>query len=138
MLRWLSAVVIAAVLLLSILLLLGWLLQNNAEQTTELVDQLKRAEQAEQQAAYQELLFEVNNKQAQQQAIIENLTCVTDSQCTVIAAPELSKHCLIAVNNIGAAKLAKLTSDQVAEVPLDCLTRLRQTKALCQLNQCGF
>ena len=138
MLRWLSAVLIAAVLLLSVLLLLGWLLQNNAEQTTELVDELNRAEQAEQQADFHQLLLEANNTQAQQQAIIENLTCVTDSQCTVIAVPELSEHCLIAVNNIGAVKLAKLKNKQALEVPLDCLTRLRQTKALCQLNQCGF
>ena len=138
MLRWFCATLIACTLLLSVLLFLGWLLQNNAEKTTELVEQLSEEKEGSLKNDRFELEVE-NNIDAQQQVIVNNLTCVNDAQCTLVAVPELSAQCFIAINKLGAAELAKVTKNST-KLPVNarCLTLLSETKAVCRQNQCGF
>ena len=42
-----------------------------------------------------------------QKIIIENLTCISSEQCLTVTIDFANVSCLVAVNSIGAAKLAK-------------------------------
>lgn len=145
MFKWLSILIIVLCGFLVVLLALGYLLKENEIATSALKKELEQ-EQTKQQQQAEAALFADESKllpqqkqqqdraQAQKQAVINNLTCISDQQCVVIANPIEDGSCLIAVNTIGASLLAKLTDKQTLTEA--CRATYDHAAASCQNNIC--
>lgn len=144
MFKWLSILIIVLCGFLVVLLALGYLLKENEIATSALKKELDQEQTKQQQADMalfadeSKLLSQQKQQQnlahAKQQAVINNLTCISDQQCVVIANPIEDGSCLIAVNTIGASLLAKLADKQT--LTAECRATYDNAAASCQNNIC--
>lgn len=131
--RWLISALIAFTVFVLVMLLLGKLLHENEAANADYVIKQKQAEQAKDEPKVER---SETQEQRLQKVILDNLTCIDDSQCTLLALPGYSQSCLVAVNQIGAAQVNKL--NLAVSFDKACDDKLKSSKAFCQLNLCSF
>lgn len=131
--RWLISAAVAVALFLAVMLIFGKLLYDNEAANVDYIVKQKQPKQAKEEPTIER----VETKEQQlQKVILDNLTCVDDNQCTLIALPGYSQSCLVAVNKIGASQVQKLELD--IEYDQACIDKLESSEAICQLNLCSF
>lgn len=131
--RWLISAAVAVALFLAVMLIFGKLLYDNEAANVDYIVKQKQAKQAKEEPTIER----VETKEQQlQKVILDNLTCVNNNQCTLIALPGYSQSCLVAVNKIGASQVQKLELD--IEYDQACIDKLESSEAICQLNLCSF
>lgn len=155
MLKWLIITLIVLAGFMTILLGLGYLLNENEKSTKILKAQLEQeiqAERAKQERIQQrktiseyrqpqakgapnKLLQENSlNVKAFQQIVLNNLTCVSKTQCQVAQVQFKNTRCAVAINNIGGSLLKKLNL-QTTLIP-SCPNIDLQGQLSCQQNIC--
>lgn len=157
MIKWLTITLIVVVGFMTILLGLGYLLNENEKSTTVLKAQLEQqalAEKERQQRIKQRsMLSDYNQLKTSNSAksvsnhdldnkviadfkkvVIENLTCVSSQQCQVATVHFKNVACAVAINNIGASLLAKLSTKN--SVLTSCPEMSTQAKLICRNNLC--
>ncbi len=144
MVKWLMISLLVLVSFTGILLGLGYLLNENEKRVTKLKQELEQ--QAENTAPTEQadiIVVERANSSSHldtvkpsvnRRIIGNNLTCVADEQCLVVEAEFSDMSCTVAVNVIGAAKLAKAKKD-LSEVG-QCLNYSTELAAVCEKNLC--
>ncbi len=157
MLKWLVITLIAVVGFMAILLGLGYLLNENEKATTVLKAQLEQqalAEKRRQQRVRERTSMadysqrgEQSNKQVSkivqpnievmaqfEQTVIDNLTCVSSSQCHAITVSFKNSNCTLAINAIGASLMRKINT-QSSRINA-CPAAIENADASCQQNVC--
>lgn len=146
MLKWLGIILVVFIGFTVILLSLGYLLKENEKQTTALKQQLdaereqlrnkikKLSTNSQQPISIELITTKVIKPSKNKQIIKENLTCVSSEQCLLVNVRFADLTCLVAVNTIGAAKLAKVTVDET--VVGECQNSTEASQAVCQQNLC--
>ena len=143
MVKWLMIIVIALSLFISVMLGLGYILHNNEHETRALVQELKeqqpnndeaRSPTANEKEARAIVRFVDEKAKVEQlnQLVLENLTCVSDNQCKVIALD--NEHCQVAINLIGANLVNKQQTKNQSIA--SCQTLTSPVEAICQDNLC--
>lgn len=143
MIKWLVITTVALSFFLSIIIGLGYLLENNEQQTRALVTELNQQQSNNSANERQDNVTKVVREAAVladnsitnekvNQLILDNLTCISDNQCKVIYVD--SQHCQVAVNLIGASLVKKYRNEsRQANI---CQQLQSATQAVCQDNLC--
>ncbi len=129
-----------------IVLGLGYLLKTNEDAHQEYITNqvAQTSQQAEpidstsdDQAAPEAVLIFVDNtpaSTAQQDILLNNLTCVTHSQCKVQQVPFSRGICTVAINTVGAALLKRYQGEK-SDIG-DCAVPMSAQLAQCIDNVC--
>jgi len=160
MIKWLVISLVVFLGFFIVLLGLGYLLQENEKSVTVLKSQLdqqrslqekKQQKQAKIQSTlsahssdliveYQQSSVELIEKKADEDVnsalviISKNLTCVSVEQCVLVKTTLVNESCFVAINTIGAAKLAKLEDSENQEN--FCPEVIEKPLLSCQKNLC--
>ena len=146
MLKWITIVGIVLAGFMVIILSLGYLLKQNEEKTTALVNQLeqeKREQQAKQQninepravIRYHDASAKAKAMLAQVTGIISgNLTCVESKQCQRVDLTFRDGECSVAVNMIGKKQL--VTSSLNFDLNKQCSNTKPNATAVCLAATC--
>ncbi len=144
MVKWLMISLLVLTSFTAILLGLGYLLNENEKRVTALKEELEQqventapTEQADVTFVEREnsaSKLDIVNESINKRIITNNLTCVADEQCLVVEAQFSDMSCTVALNVIGAAKLAKAEKD-LSEVG-QCLSYSTELSAVCENNLC--
>lgn len=133
MFKWLSIIIIAFFGFSVVILALGYLLKDNEEKTRDYLQQHPSEKVTSTKDLTIEFDVEDEELSINQQIIIEHLTCVDNSQCTVALAKFADLTCPVAVNTIGEVQLEqahdKSSIGQCAETPVTL-------NAICLRNVC--
>lgn len=150
--KWLVIFIIVVTVFAVILLGLGYLLNENEKKVnaykkhisqTKVQQKTRENVEDEREASgnhiidfqsENDLLIAKKQSSINQQIISTNLTCVANEQCMVVSAMFTDFTCQVAVNTIGAAKLAKVNKD-LSEVD-QCPNYFADAVAVCQNNLC--
>lgn len=126
-----------------ILLLLGVLLHDNKERVTSIkrdVEQQKIEKRHDQATKIMASNTELPPSKVpietslNKQIIIQHLTCVSNEQCVVADAVFSNLTCQVAINKIGAVRLAKVVEDNT--VIDQCTVNKTNISAICVNNLC--
>jgi len=163
MIKWLTISVVVFLGFMVVLLGLGYLLKENEKTTTVLKQKLDQQRYTEQQklqrkkniaksilsnenmpvefGSYEVVDDKWVNSQIKsvrtsphKKIIAENLTCISSEQCLTVTVNFSNTSCLVAVNSIGAAKLAKAGSSDTQES--SCQNDDSKEIAQCLMNLC--
>lgn len=156
MAKWLAITLIALLGFMVVLLGLGYLLSENEKSTTLLKNQLaqqahlekQRKEQSNALDNYTKIITtgansETSSKNADatnmktfEQALLNNLTCITVAQCKVVTVKFKNSVCQLASNVIGVSQLKKIPTHTLT---MDtCPTIGTESQLSCQQNICTF
>jgi len=146
MLKWLTIVAIVLSGFMLIILSLGYLLKQNEEKTTALVNQLaqeKHERQAKQQNVnepraiirYHDASAKASAELAKVTDILSaNLTCVENSQCQRVNLNFRDGECPVAVNMIGHKQLA--SHAMTFDLNKQCSTNEPSKVVVCKAATC--
>jgi hypothetical protein len=155
--KWLLITLIVVIGFLVVLLGLGYLLKENERATTVLKQQLDQQAQYQQKKTTQRQLLITSTTDAPvqrllekqhftpdkntklvveqfQKIVIENITCVSSTQCVIAKVTFANVDCHVAINSIGASLLSKL---KTSKYPIDnCPEFIEGNTLSCQQNVC--
>lgn len=80
----------------------------------------------------------ISEQSSYQKIISENLTCVSTAQCLIVTVEFYNHDCLVAINSIGAAKLAKAKASTENSYIESCPHYLNDMTAQCMMNICSL
>ena len=148
--KWLVITLVVLTGFMTILLGLGYLLSENEKSTTLLKKQLTQEAQLAKEKIRQgiggshspfvtetangEKLINTEIIKAFENALVNNLTCVTLAQCEVVTVKFKNLTCKLASNVIGASQLKKIATQTIT---MDtCSSESQQSQLACQQNIC--
>lgn len=146
MIKWLSISLFVLSVFLFIMLGFGVLLNDNEKQHEAYNRQLEQKKRQQQQLSHNNENIIVttepkvnpeNNEQKKSinlAIVANNLTCVANEQCTVVAIGFADLTCTVAVNIIGADQLKKAEQDETNIGQCDNVSK--SSKAVCLDNFC--
>ncbi|WP_206485229.1 hypothetical protein [Thalassotalea sp. G2M2-11] len=134
--KWLIISVLVLFSFTIILLGLGSLLHENEQRVTAIKagTSLSEPQEPVTQMASSHLTLPIKVQSTLKPIIKQNLTCVMDEQCVMVEAKFADLSCLIAINTIGAAKLARAEPDKTRAI--DCPPTFDSAIARCHDNLC--
>ncbi|MDG1750493.1 MAG: hypothetical protein P8I03_02350 [Thalassotalea sp.] len=147
MIKWLTVSLFVLSIFLIILLGFGVLLNDNEKQHESYNRKLEKTKRQQKKSNHDEnvvttLISNANlgsnqRKESTNLAIVtNNLTCVSDEQCSVVSIDFVDLTCTVAVNLIGEAQLKKAVKDETTIGRCD--NSIQESKAVCFDNFCSL
>jgi preprotein translocase subunit SecG len=153
MAKWLAITLFAMICFMVILLGLGYFLSENEKSTVVLKDQLAQQTQLRQKKIHQRQNLNAYSKaekavdaapkqtnaeimQTFETTLINNLTCVTLTQCLVVTVKFKNINCKLASNVIGASQLKKIATNTITMD--NCPIVTPNSQLACQQNICSL
>lgn len=128
MVKWLVITLVVVASFFAILLGFGYLLKENEQQN------LAYIKAQGQRASLSQLGKQQANTYSENLAVIaEHLTCVSTDQCVAADVKFANKSCIVAVNMIGAAKLAQVTDTTIIDA---CPNGEDHSRLVCRNSLC--
>jgi hypothetical protein len=153
MAKWLAITLFSMICFMVILLGLGYLLSENEKSTAVLKVQLAQQTQLRQKKTHQRQNLNALSKaetavdaapkqtnaeimQTFETTLINNLTCVTLTQCLVVTVTFKNINCKLASNVIGASQLKKIATNTITMDSCPIVTP--NSQLACQQNMCSL
>lgn len=149
MYKWAIITLVAVGVFMVILLGLGYLLSENEKSTTLLKNQLAEAAQLSEEKTRQQRNLsdyppavnlddlaktDVNVMKIFEKTLINNLTCVSLTQCKIVTIKFKNINCQLASNIIGASKLKKIATESINMTTCPIINA--QSQLACEQNIC--